>query len=122
VEYEFYNFRVPPNNENDPISERNTSSTATFLLNNTHESLPALTEGMFGYSLTRPVHNQGYYYGIFDACEKFNCDIEGWHTECGPGVYEAALSFGEISQMADKASLFKYVCLYERIAPQTNML
>ncbi|KAH0542671.1 hypothetical protein GP486_008623 [Trichoglossum hirsutum] len=47
---------------------------------------------MFGYSLTRPVHNQEYYYGIFDA----------W-------VYEAALEFGEIKEMADKAGLFKYV-------------
>jgi glutamine synthetase len=44
---------------------------------------------MFGYSLTRPVHNQEYYYGIFDTCEKFRCGIEGWHTESGPGVFEA---------------------------------
>ena len=64
---------------------------------------------MFGYSLTRPVHNKEYYYGIFDACEKFNVGIEGWHTESGPGVFEAALSFGEVVQMADKAGLFKSV-------------
>lgn len=44
---------------------------------------------MFGYSITRPLHNQEYYYGIFDACEQFRCDIEGWHTESGPGVFEA---------------------------------
>lgn len=44
---------------------------------------------MFGYSITRPLHNQDYYYGIFDACEQFRCDIEGWHTESGPGVFEA---------------------------------
>lgn len=44
---------------------------------------------MFGYSITRPVHNQNYYYSIFDACEKFNCNLEGWHTESGPGVFEA---------------------------------
>lgn len=44
---------------------------------------------MFGYSLTRPIHNQEYYYGIFDACEQFRCDLEGWHTESGPGVFEA---------------------------------
>lgn len=62
---------------------------------------------MFGYSLTRPVHNQEWYYGIFDACSKFRCDIEGWHTESGPGVYEAALEYGEIKQMADRAALFK---------------
>jgi len=35
------------------------------------------------------VHNQDYYYGIFDTCEKFRCPIEGWHTESGPGVFEA---------------------------------
>ena len=44
---------------------------------------------MFGYSLTRPVHNQDYYYGVYDTCQKFNCGIEGWHTESGPGVFEA---------------------------------
>lgn len=82
---------------------------------------------MFGYSITRPVHNQEYYYGIFNTCEEFNCGIEGWHTESGPGVFEAvrlsrtnpshvkltyvsqALEFGEITAMADKASLFKLV-------------
>ena len=62
---------------------------------------------MFGYSLTRPGHNQDYYYGIFDACAKFRCNIEGWHTESGPGVYEAALEYGEIKEMADRAALFK---------------
>ncbi len=44
---------------------------------------------MFGYSLTRPTHNQDYFYGIFDACQQFRCGIEGWHTESGPGVFEA---------------------------------
>ena len=107
AEYEFFQFKAPPTDSNGPLSERNNSSTATFLRDNPVESLPSLTEGMFGYSLTRPVHNQEYYYEIFNACEKFNCGIEGWHTESGPGVLEAALSFGEIQQMADKASLFK---------------
>ena len=90
-----------------PISERNSSSTANFLQENPVHKLPALTEGMFGYSLTRPVHNQEYYYGVYDTCEKFRCEIEGWHTESGPGVFEAALQFGEIREMADKAGLFK---------------
>ncbi|KAI9716828.1 MAG: hypothetical protein M1812_005168 [Candelaria pacifica] len=108
AEYEFFQFKAPPD-PNAPISERNSSSTAKFLKANPVNALPPLTEGMFGYSLTRPVHNQDYYYGIYDACEKFNCGIEGWHTESGPGVFEAALSFGEIRDMADKAGLFKYV-------------
>lgn len=88
AEYEFYQFRAP-DHSNGPTAERNSSSTASFLKQNPVESLPALTEGMFGYSLTRPVHNQDYYYGVYDTCEKFNCGIEGWHTESGPGVFEA---------------------------------
>jgi glutamine synthetase len=105
AEYEFYQFRAPA----DPTaSERNSSSTAKFLQENPPSALPSLTEGMFGYSVTRPVHNQDYYYGIYDACEKFRCNIEGWHTESGPGVFEAALEFGEIRGMADRAALFKY--------------
>jgi glutamine synthetase len=62
---------------------------------------------MFGYSLTRPAHNQDWYYRIYDTCANFRCEIEGWHTESGPGVYEAALEYGEIKEMADKAALFK---------------
>ncbi|KAJ4365394.1 hypothetical protein N0V95_000443 [Ascochyta clinopodiicola] len=106
AEYEFYQFRAPQTHDGP---ERNSSGTATFLRNNPVNALPSLTEGMFGYSITRTVHNQDYFYGIFNACEQFNCGIEGWHTESGPGVFEAALQFGEISAMADKASLFKLV-------------
>jgi glutamine synthetase len=104
-EYEFFQFRVP--SDSGSGSERNTSSTSTFLRDNPVSALPSLTEGMFGYSLTRPVHNQEYYYGIFEAADKFNCGIEGWHTESGPGVFEAALLFNEISEMADRAACFK---------------
>ena len=63
---------------------------------------------MFGYSLTRPIHNQDWYYEIFNSCSKFRCDVEGWHTESGPGVYEAALEYGDVKAMADKAALFKF--------------
>lgn len=100
AEYEFYQFRNP-----DP----NVASPAKFLQDNPPHMLPSLTEGMFGYSLTRTVHNKDYFYDIFDTCEKFKCNIEGWHTESGPGVFEAALEFGEIAGMADRAGLFKYV-------------
>ncbi|GKU03156.1 glutamine synthetase [Fusarium langsethiae] len=100
AEYEFYQFKSP---------DTSSSSPAAYLQNNPPHQLPALTEGMFGYSLTRPVHNQDYYYDVFNTCAKFSCNIEGWHTESGPGVFEAALEFGEIAQMADRAALFKYV-------------
>ncbi len=75
---------------------------------------------MFGYSLTRPVHNQDYYYEIFEKSAEFNCDIESWHTESGPGVFEAALEFGEIRQMADRASLFKCVSTPRVVFPHAS--
>jgi len=105
AEYEFYNFRAP--SEPNTSSERNSSSTASFLKDNPANQLQSLTEGMTGYSITRPVHNQEWFYSIFNTCEEFRCGIEGWHTESGPGVFEAALQFDEISEMADKAALFK---------------
>ena len=88
AEYEFFQFKTP-SAKNDAASNRESPSAARFLKENAMHDLPSLTEGMFGYSMTRPVHNQDYYYGVFDACEKFRCGIEGWHTESGPGVYEA---------------------------------
>lgn len=105
AEYEFFTFRAPTSQQS--ADERNSSATATFLKNNPVNALPSLEEGMFGYSLTRPTHNQDWYYDIFKTCSNFRCDIEGWHTESGPGVYEAALEYGEIRQMADRAALFK---------------
>ncbi|KJZ70550.1 hypothetical protein HIM_10053 [Hirsutella minnesotensis 3608] len=99
AEYEFYTFRNP---------DGDSASPAAFLQHNPPHQLPSLTEGMFGYSLTRPVHNKDWYYNVYDVCAKFDCDIEGWHTESGPGVFEAALEFNEVAKMADRASLFKY--------------
>jgi len=106
AEYEFYQFRVPGESNSE---ERNSSATAGYLMNNPPHTLPSITDGMFGYSLTRPVHNQKYYYDIFETCQKFGCPIEGWHTESGPGVFEAALEYGDVKSMADKAALFKLV-------------
>ncbi|KAF2859652.1 glutamine synthetase [Piedraia hortae CBS 480.64] len=100
AEYEFYTFRAPS-------AVNNSSATATFLQRNPVGDIPSLDEGMFGYSLTRPVHNLDWYMNVYDTCRKFQCEIEGWHTESGPGVYEAALEYDEISKMADKAALFK---------------
>ncbi|KAI9739210.1 MAG: hypothetical protein M1834_007423 [Cirrosporium novae-zelandiae] len=97
-----------PESRSSPASNRDSTTTARFLKEQPVNSLPSLSEGMFGYSILDPVHNQDWYYSIYDTCEKFRCGIEGWHTESGPGVFEAALEFGEIKGMADKAGLFKY--------------
>ncbi|KAI9887898.1 MAG: hypothetical protein M1823_000286 [Watsoniomyces obsoletus] len=98
AEYEFYHFKAP-----------DSSGPAKSLREKGIGALQPLTEGMFGYSLTRPVHNQAYYYDIYNMCRSFKCDIESWHTETGPGVFEAALEFCPITEMADRACLFKYL-------------
>ncbi|KAI0019039.1 glutamine synthetase [Xylariomycetidae sp. FL0641] len=102
AELEFFQFKAPTD------SNSSTSSAAAYMRDHVPQSIPALTEGMFGYSITRPTLNKDYYYDVYNTCEKFGCNLEGWHTESGPGVYEAALEFNQISEMADRISLFKY--------------
>ena len=88
AEYEFYQFRAPKG-QGAGYDDHNSSATARFLRDNVPHALPHLTEGMMGYSLTDPQRNQEWYYDIFNTCDKFRCGIEGWHTESGPGVFEA---------------------------------
>ncbi|KAK3939760.1 hypothetical protein QBC46DRAFT_142009 [Diplogelasinospora grovesii] len=107
VEYEFYQFKLPSASASSSSTD-GPPSAAAFLRENPPNALPSLTDGMFGYSLTRPVHNQAYYYDIFNTCQEFDCPIEGWHTESGPGVFEAALENTDVKRMADRACLFKY--------------
>jgi glutamine synthetase len=44
---------------------------------------------------------------LFDLLQQFEVPIEGLHTETGPGVYEAALLYGDILEAGDRAVLFK---------------
>lgn len=62
---------------------------------------------MCGYSLLRPLENQDFYYHAFDWLHEFKVDVESWHTETGPGVFEAAVAYQEAKEMGDRASLFK---------------
>lgn len=43
---------------------------------------------MHGYSLLRPQLNKDYFHELYDAAEEFGIEIEGHHTETGPGVFE----------------------------------
>lgn len=71
-------------------------------------TLPHLSTGMFTYSLSRPAQNKAYYGAIKDATHKFNCPIDGLHTESGP-VYEASLAYDTIDKIADRGVLFKHL-------------
>ena len=66
-----------------------------------------LTPGMFGYSLLRMADNRLFFNALMDEMAAFGVPIEGLHTETGPGVYEAAITFSSALEAADRAILFK---------------
>lgn len=71
------------------------------------QKLTPLTPGMFGYSWLRTSLNSGLVHAVIDGMNAFGVDIEGFHTETGPGVFEAAIRYDELEKSADKAILFK---------------
>lgn len=93
VEYEFFNFKETPQS----VAEKKFTN------------LSPLTPGMHGYSLLRTQLNQDYFNDLFDESLKFQIDIEGHHTETGPGVLETALAYTHALRMADNAVLYKFL-------------
>ncbi|KAK7467335.1 hypothetical protein VKT23_004392 [Stygiomarasmius scandens] len=93
VEYEYFNFKESP----------------TSLADKKFSDLKPLTPGMHGYSLLRTQLNNEYFHGIFDQGLKFGIEIEGHHTETGPGVLETALAYTKALRVADNAILFKFL-------------
>ncbi|MGB5811693.1 MAG: glutamine synthetase family protein [Polyangiales bacterium] len=69
--------------------------------------LQPLSPGMFGYSWLREGQHQLLVDDILDTCAAYEIEIEGLHTETGPGVWEAALVYDDVIAAADKAALFK---------------
>jgi glutamine synthetase len=41
----------------------------------------------------------------FNLLMQFNIPVEGFHTETGPGVYEAAIMHSHVMEAADRAAL-----------------
>ncbi|KAL1409867.1 hypothetical protein Q8F55_003866 [Vanrija albida] len=72
-------------------------------------NLTALTPGAHGYSLLRTTMNKDYFYDLYNVGTDFGIEIEGHHTETGPGVFETALAYTDALRMADNALLFKLV-------------
>ena len=70
-------------------------------------ALDPLSPGMFGYSWLREGQHQALVDDILDTCEAYDIEIEGLHTETGPGVWEAALRYDDVLAAADKGALFK---------------
>lgn len=84
------NFQTP--SEGGYQDTRNRPNLASWLSKNTPQALRPLTDGMFGYSVTRPVMHKEFFHRIYDEAREFDCSIESWHTESGPGVFEAVCS------------------------------
>ena len=71
------------------------------------QKLEPLSPGMFGYSWVREGQNGALMRAILDGMRAFDIEIEGLHTETGPGVYEVAHPLRRCLRAADKAALFK---------------
>ena len=69
--------------------------------------LDPLSPGMFGYSWVRAGQSQALVDDILETCAAYDLEVEGIHTETGPGVWEAALHYDDVLAAADKAALFK---------------
>ncbi|MCI0572172.1 MAG: glutamine synthetase family protein [Myxococcaceae bacterium] len=91
AEFEYFLFRETPQSLRDKGFQR----------------LTHLSPGMFGYSWLRSSAHAELVHAIVDGCRAFGIDVEGMHTETGPGVYETALRYDELERAADKAALFK---------------
>lgn len=72
-----------------------------------YRDLKPFTPGMFGYSMLRSSVHHELYHELLDTMAAMDCEIEGLHTETGPGVLEAALRYDAMELAADKAALFK---------------
>jgi glutamine synthetase len=66
-----------------------------------------LSPGMFGYSWLRTSQRAPLVHALFDQSAQFGIPIEGFHTETGPGVFEAAIRYSDALTAADRAALFK---------------
>jgi glutamine synthetase len=81
--------------------------TANSLSDKGYRGARPLSPGMFGYSWLRTSQSASLVHEIIDTMQDFDIAIEGFHTETGPGVFEAAIRYDDALTAADKAALFK---------------
>ena len=91
AEFEFFVFAETPHS----VREKN------------YKNLVNITPGDFGYSVIRNTVHADFYHELMTLCRDMDMEIEGLHTETGPGVLEAAIKFDDAMASADKAALFK---------------
>ena len=72
-----------------------------------YTNLKPFTPDMFGYSMLRNSVHSDFYQELLSLCRDMDMELEGIHTETGPGVIESAIAYDELLNAADKAELFK---------------
>jgi glutamine synthetase len=91
AEFEFFLFDETPRS----LREKN------------YRDLNTLTPGFFGYSVLRASVHAEFYEALLKLCDAMRFPLEGLHTETGPGVLEAAITYSNALEAADRAALFK---------------
>ncbi len=91
LEYEFFLFDETPHS----VREKG------------FRNLKNITPGYYGYSMLRNSVWADFHHQLLDMCERMRMPIEGFHTETGPGVVEAAIYYDKALEAADRANLFK---------------
>jgi glutamine synthetase len=74
-----------------------------------YRNLKPITPGYFGYSMLRSGVHSDFYQELWGICEEMRMELEGLHTETGPGVVEGAIRVDDALEAADKAALFKTI-------------
>ncbi|ACY16523.1 glutamine synthetase family protein [Haliangium ochraceum] len=72
-----------------------------------YRDLSPYTPGNFGYSVLRASVSSDLHEDFMDFCETMDMPLEGYHTETGAGVLEAAILHADGLDAADRAVLFK---------------
>jgi glutamine synthetase len=103
AEFEFFMFEETPHS----IREKD------------YRNLKNITPGFFGYSMLRASVHAEFYEALLKLCTDMRMPLEGLHTETGPGVLEAAITYGPALESADRAALFK---TYTKILAQRRGL
>jgi glutamine synthetase len=103
AEFEFFFFRET----RDTLQQKNFTN------------LQPLDPGMMGYSWLRTGQDSDLVRDILDSLAAHDVELEGFHTETGPGVYEAAIRHDDVLVAADKAALFKTAM--KQIAPRHGL-
>jgi glutamine synthetase len=91
AEFEFFMFQETP----ESVREKG------------YRQLKTMTPGSFGYSVLRSSVHSDLNQELLDLGQIMRYPIEGLHTETGPGVFEAALTYCDALEAADRAALFK---------------